>query len=86
MSSNGKKRKTNMATALGALNKSGGLIKGLWACEGASECLCEFSSGRLTNKATEAPKGPISICSVGYLMSLCLVEGDEEEEAKDLRL
>ena len=81
MSSNENKPKTNLATALGAQ-------KNLAVCSGDSGLVMEraFSSARLSNEAMEASKGPISFCSVGHVVSFCLVEKDEEEEEKEVRL
>lgn len=52
-------------------------------CSGpVMEWLCEFSAARLSNEAMGASKGPISFSSVVHVVSLCLVEEDEEKEVR----
>lgn len=86
MLSNGNKPKKNLATAFGPLNKSCGLFRELWSCEGVNKCLSEFFSVQLNNKAMEASRGPISACSVDQVVSLCFFKEYEEGEEKEVRL
>lgn len=53
---------------------------------GLSECLCEVSSVQLNNKAMRASKGPISVCSMVRVVSLCFIKEDKEEVEKGVRL